>query len=77
MDDYDIFTDLGKCDKPTPGFKKISDYFVYNARHDGRLKSRYTANDHETGIPLKSSHLNGSPDGHTLGRVQWIIPVSH
>ena len=44
----------GKDGTPPVGYKKISAYFVYDVKHDGRHNARYVVDGHKTNIPLES-----------------------
>ena len=54
LNKYEIFTDKGKDGTPPAGYKKISTYFVYDVKHDGRHNARYVVDGHNTDIPLES-----------------------
>ena len=52
--DYDSFRDLGKGAPVPEGYTKIKCHFVYDVKHDGRLKSRFVAGGHMTDTPVES-----------------------
>ena len=56
--DYETWKDLGhKCKaKPSPDFKKIRVYFVFDAKNDVRYKARLVSNSHLTDTSLSSTH---------------------
>ena len=54
INEYDTFTDEGKLSKPLPGYKQIKVHFVYDVKHDGRLKARLVAGGHLTPVPIES-----------------------
>ena len=54
INEYEIFTDLGKGSVPPTGFKKICVHFGYAVKHVGRHKARLVAGGHLTEVPLES-----------------------
>ena len=54
VNEYEVFTDLGRHGKPPPGYKKIRVHMVYDVKHDLRRKARLVADGHLTKVPLDS-----------------------
>ena len=54
VNEYEVFTDLGRRGKPPPGYKKIRVHMVYDVKHDLRRKARLVADGHLTKVPLDS-----------------------
>ena len=54
INEYDTFTDEGKLSKPLPGYKQIKVHFVYDVKHDERLKVRLVSGEHLTPVPIES-----------------------
>jgi hypothetical protein len=58
IDEYDTFKDMGKGRPPPRDHKKIRVHFVYDVKHDLRLKSRLVAEGNLT-TPPKDSVYSG------------------
>jgi hypothetical protein len=54
IDEYDTFRDLGKGRLPPRDHEKIRVHFVYDVKHDLRLKSRLVAEGNLTAPPKDS-----------------------
>jgi hypothetical protein len=56
LDKYHTFEDLGHRDHATPpcDHQKLRVHFVFDVKHDGRLKARLVADGHRTEIPDES-----------------------
>ena len=54
IDEYDTFRDLGKGRPPPRHHQKIRVHFVYDVKHDLRLKSRLVAEGNLTAPPKDS-----------------------
>ena len=54
LEEYDTFIDKGKGIDKVDEYKKIKVHFVYDVKHDGRLKARLVAGGHLTDVPIDS-----------------------
>ena len=52
IDEYAVFKDHGKGEKPPSGYQKITCHFVFDVKHDGTHKARFVAGGHRTPVPL-------------------------
>jgi hypothetical protein len=56
IDEHNTFHDLGKGKPPPRGYNKVRVHFVYDVKHDLRLKSRLVAEGNLTAPPKDSVH---------------------
>jgi hypothetical protein len=54
LDEYDVFTNLGRDGHPGDKYKKIRVHLIYAVKYDGRHKARLVADGHLTDVPVDS-----------------------
>ena len=54
IDEYEVLKDLGFKGVAPMGHKRITVYFVYDVKYDGRHKARLVAGGHLTETPVES-----------------------